>query len=204
MSGTDSKDAMSEGKLFGMMAVQLGLFVAGGIGLWLFSGRSLADFVKLDAAGLLLGVAVGGLLIGVMATLWKVFPATGERLIRLQAPTYLEFGRPSPALIVFLSVAAGAGEEALFRGGLQTLLGDYMPIAAAIALAAAVFAIVHFAAPVVMALIFAIGTLFGVVYDLTGSLLAVMLAHTIYDIWALRFVFTEFDRLGLYDEPPPA
>ena len=204
MSDASGEGPMSEGKVLAMMALQLGLFLAGGVGLWLWSGRQLGDFVTIDLPGLAIGLAVGGFLIGVMASIWKMFPAVGERLIRKQAPTYLALGRPSPALIVFISLVAGAGEEALFRGGLQTVLGDYAPAAVAILAAALIFALVHLASPVVMVLIFAIGTLLGVVYDWTGSLFAVMLAHTVYDIWAVRYLFREFDRLGLYDEPPAA
>ena len=195
----DPVEILPPGEVWAMITLQLAIFIAVGVGLWHLSGRLLSDFVTIDLRGALLGVAVGLALIGVFAALWRLFPDVGERLIRKQAPTYLAFGRPSPLLIVFVSIAAGAGEEALFRGGMQTLLGDHVAPWAAIAVSSAVFAAVHFAAPVVMVLIFLIGSLLGVVYDWSGSLFAVMLAHTLYDIWAVRYLFREFDRLGLYE-----
>ena len=51
--------------------------------------------------------------------------------------------------------------------------------------------------PVIMGIVFAIGALFGMVYHFTGSLLLVIAAHTVYDIFALRFLFREFERLQL-------
>ena len=42
-----------------------------------------------------------------------------------------------------------------------------------------------------------VGATFGAVYWLTGSLLAVMIGHALYDIWALKYLHGEFVRLGL-------
>ena len=112
--------------------------------------------------------------------------------------------RISLAAIIFISICAGVGEEVFFRGGLQTVLGDYVPLPFAIALASALFAIVHFAQPLNSALIFVIGCLFGLVYWATGSLLTVIFAHMVYDIYALWALQNAMHEFGVFDEPPSA
>ena len=179
------------------LAVQATLFTLLGIYLWYESGRPLAEFVEVDGRAIMLGMALGGIMIALAYCVFKGLPTVGERLIRMQAKTYAFLGdRLSLPMIVLISIGAGIGEEALFRGGLQTLLTDYIGPLGAITVASAVFAAIHLSKPPIMALIFAIGVLFGVVYWATGSLLIVMIAHTVYDIFALDWLLKEFRRLG--------
>ena len=92
----------------------------------------------------------------------------------------------------------------MFRAGLQTLLGDYVGTVAAILVSSAIFAVVHMAKPVVASIIFVIGVLFGVVYVETGSLLTVMLAHAIYDIFALWYLQKRLHQLDFFAETDTA
>lgn len=187
------------------VAVQNAVFVAAGLGLWLWSGRDLAGFIAFSGEELLVGLALGGALTLLAAALFCGFPRASERLVRLQADTYAALGpKLSWGAIVAISLAAGIGEEALLRGGLQTLLGEYSGPVGAILLSSAVFASIHLSRPVITALLFVIGIVFGFVYWLTGSLLAVMVGHALYDVWALRYLHREMRRLGLLEngEPP--
>lgn len=171
-----------------------------GAGLWHWSGREIGDFVTFTTAEVLNGVIFAAVLIAVAAALFRAFPRASEHLVRLQAPTYATLGAKLgwPA-IIGMSLAAGVGEEALFRGGAQTWLGDHTGVPAAIVIVSALFAAMHFGKPLITALLFVIGAVFGVVYWQTGSLLTVMIAHVLYDIWALRHVHSEMLRLGLID-----
>ena len=171
-----------------------------------------ADFADLLPQVVMLGrvcsgiypIRLAGALIALAAVLFRGFPRIGERLVRLQAPGFAFFGRRlSLPMIVLISVGAGVGEEALFRGGLQTLIGDHLGVAAAILLSSAAFAAIHLARPVITALLLVIGAIFGVFYWQTGSLLAAMIGHALYDIWALRYLHREMHRLGLFDAPGP-
>lgn len=186
------------------LLAQGALFTAAGVGLWIVSGRPAAEFVSVSAMEIALGVGFGALLIAIAATSFRLFPRMSEHLIRLQSDTYRFLGRDLgwPA-IVAISLVAGISEEAALRAGLQTILGDHLGIPAAIGLASAAFAALHLAKPLILALLFVIGVAFGVVYWQSGSLLAVMIAHVIYDIWALRYLNREMHRLGLFEEPPP-
>lgn len=177
------------------------LFTLAGLGLWYLSGRPLEDFVTFSAREIALGFGFGAFLIAIAAAVFHGFPKLSEYLVRLQSATYRFLG-PNlgwPAVIL-ISLIAGISEEASLRGELQTWLGDQIGAVPAIAVASALFAALHLAKPLITALLFVIGVLFGVVYWYTGSLLAVMIAHVIYDVWALRYLNREMHRLGLFDE----
>lgn len=191
----------TRGGILTILAAQCTLMIALGLILWDWSGRPLRRFVSFAPAELAQGIGLGLALIAFAFALWRLFPRAGEKLIRMQAQSYRFLG-PNlgwPA-IVFIALCAGAGEEALFRGGLQTLLGDHIGVPAAIALASLVFALVHLGKPAVTGLIFAVGCLFGAVYAATESLLTVMIGHALYDIWALRYLQREMLRLDLFAE----
>ena len=98
---------------------------------------------------------------------------------------------------MIVSLGAGIGEEALFRGGVQTLAGEYMPAPLAVLVASALFAFVHMAKPPIAAIIFSIGVLFGTIYWQTGSLLMVMIGHALYDVFAIWYLQKEMHRLGV-------
>lgn len=172
--------------------------------LWRWSGREQAGFITFSTVQLLQGLALGLALIAIAYALFRGLPRISERLVRMQADTYAFLGPKLgwPAIVI-ISICAGAGEEALFRGGLQTFLGDYVGVPLAIALSSAVFAVIHLGKPAITALLLVIGAIFGIVFWLTGSLLAVMVGHALYDIWALRYLHREFQRLGLVGGPPP-
>ena len=67
---------------------------------------------------------------------------------------------------------------------------------AGILIASALFAVVHLSKPPIMGIIFAIGLLFGTIYYATGSLVLVMIAHAVYDVFALHYLMKEMRRLG--------
>lgn len=204
-AATDSAAELPLGKVVALLAAQTIVFVALGLVLWHFSGRELTNFLVPTAAGAAQGIALGGAFI---LTAWLVFtllPELADRLVRLQADTYRFLGPNLPMwAIVAISLGAGIGEEALFRAGLQVLLGDHVGTMPAIALSSAAFAVFHLGKPLITALLFVIGVLFGAVYWLSDSLLAVMIGHVLYDIWALRYLHKSFLRLGLFDEPAPS
>ena len=187
-----------------LLAVQCIVMIAVGLLLWHWSGRALAAFVTVSGPQLIQGVALGLAMISLAFVLFRGFPRLGESLVRMQAETYAFLGpKLGMPAIVFISLCAGVGEEALFRGGVQTFLSDDAGALAAIAVSSAVFAAIHLGKPVITALLFVVGLIFGMVYWLTESLSAVMIGHALYDVWALKFLHGEFVRLGLVEGGPP-
>jgi membrane protease YdiL (CAAX protease family) len=85
---------------------------------------------------------------------------------------------------------------------LQTLLGDYVAMPLAIGISSALFALSHAAKPIIMALVFVVGIMFGVVFWQTGSLLGVIVGHFLYDVFALWYVLRRMGRLDVEDAAP--
>lgn len=200
-----AKPAITLGRAMVLLGFQAIGMIAIGELLWDWSGREAESFVTLSASELLQGLALGGGLIAIALALFRGLPRLSEKLVRMQAETYAFLGPKLgvPAIVV-ISLCAGVGEEALFRGGLQTFLGDEFGAPLAILLSSAVFAAIHLGKPVITALLLVVGAVFGVVYWLTASLLTVMIGHALYDIWALRYLHRELLRLGLVgDDPAP-
>lgn len=180
----------------GVILAQGLLFLAAGAAIWVWTGRDLSDFVRWRTSDLLAALLVGGGLMAFAAVLTRAFPRFLPWSAEKQKELFVGRGY-SRLQILLLAAAAGIGEEALFRGGLQTFASDHLPAAAAILLSAALFAALHPISVGIVAMVFAIGLLFGIIYEVTGSLLGVMLAHAAYDVWALAIVQRELARRGM-------
>ncbi|MEM6585234.1 MAG: type II CAAX endopeptidase family protein [Pseudomonadota bacterium] len=188
-------------KVLASIGFQAVLFTSLGVALWVLAERSYQDFVTLAWNEAANGVLLAFALIAASAIMAKTFPRYAEWVIRAQARTYSFLkDRISFAAIIFISICAGVGEEALFRGGLQTLLGEYAPLPLALVVSAALFALIHFAQPAISVLLFVIGCLFGWIYWQTGSLLTVMVGHTVYDVYAIWALQKAMHELDVFDD----
>ncbi len=193
---------MSVADICKSLGAQASLFVAIGLLLWWISDRPLTGFVTVDFRQIALGIGLGLAMIAVAAVIFHGFPQLAEKLTRLQSKNFAFLEkRLSLPVIIFFSICAGVGEEALFRGGLQTLMSDYVSLPLAIIFASLIFALIHFAKPLIAVIIFAIGASFGLFYIWSGSLLAVMIGHALYDVYAIWFLQKEMHRLQLFESP---
>lgn len=192
---------LSTRELVKFLGAQALVFTAAGLAIWWVSGRDVDAFISFGTDEVLTGFGIGIGLIAIAGALFVGLPRISEKLVGMQAENFafLERGLSMP-VIVFFSLCAGVGEEALFRGGIQTLLSDYLPVWMAIAVSSALFAAVHFAKPPIAALIFGIGVAFGFIYWWTGSLLAVMIGHAVYDVFAFWYLQKELHRLDLFSK----
>ena len=197
-------DAMADlpvPRIVGLTLAQAAFFTVLGLSMWLWTGREMPEFVTFGPPEIGLGLLIAGGMIALGYVLFRAFPRFGEKLVRDQVRQFAFLKNPMPApAIVLIAAGAGIGEEALFRGGLLTLLDYYGPFPVALMVSSGVFTVIHFAKPAVATMIFAIGVFFGLTYWASGSLLAVMIGHWVYDIWALWFIQKEMHRLGVFDE----
>jgi len=91
---------------------------------------------------------------------------------------------------LLISMAAGVGEELLFRGLIQGALTRTFGHITGVAAAAILFGLLH---PVSLAYIVVatlLGAYLGVVWIVTGNLLSVMVAHGLYDFIALLILMS--------------
>lgn len=161
---------------------------------WALGQHPLADFAW-DGRAAVLGLlaAVPMLAALAVALRWPVGPLGRIRAFfeRELAPALRGCGWPDLALI---SVAAGVGEEMLFRGVLQGGLARLLGPGAAVAAAGAVFGLLHPVSIAYVVIAGLLGAYLGLVWLATGNLLAAMVAHAVYDFVALVVVLR--DRPG--------
>jgi membrane protease YdiL (CAAX protease family) len=109
-----------------------------------------------------------------------------------------------------LGVAAGLGEEMLFRGVLQYELGIRFGEVVAVAVASVVFGLLHAVTPVYALLASVASVYFGWLYLDSGNLAVPIAAHGIYDIGALVYAhwtvanLTQEEKIALVDWSGPS
>lgn len=190
----------AEPKLLGFLVLQQSLFLAAGIGLWLWSGGTLLDFLRPGWEALGLGIALAVGLMTLLATCFLPRPRLLERIVHEQGRGLFSTHRPwGFGAILIISAAAGIGEEALFRGGIQTLLGVYLPAWGAILLTTILFAVAHPGSRQFMGFIAAVSLALGLAYHWSGSLMTVMVAHALFDVLGCLWAQRELRRLGHWD-----
>jgi membrane protease YdiL (CAAX protease family) len=90
-----------------------------------------------------------------------------------------------------ISVLAGFGEEALFRGVLQSVLERWVALWLALALTSSLFGLLHWITPTYAVLATLMGAYLGWLYIGSGNLLVPILVHALYDFVALTFMAKE-------------
>ena len=90
--------------------------------------------------------------------------------------------------LALLALAAGVGEEMLFRGAIQQALTDRLGPWPAVVVAAALFGMVHWVTPLYALAAGVIGLYLGVLYAETGNLWVPVLVHFLYDLFALVYL----------------
>lgn len=167
---------------------------------WLFGHNPLKDF-SWSKDGAIAGVAAA-LPMLVFLTLTMRWPVGPLRRIkdffdRELAPLLAGCGWSD---FLIISVAAGVGEELLFRGliqgGLTRMLG---PVAGVLG-AAVLFGLLHPVSLAYVVLATLLGAYLGVVWILTGNLLSVMITHGLYDFIALLILMAAH-RASVSAEP---
>lgn len=97
---------------------------------------------------------------------------------------------------LFISVLAGLGEEALFRGVIQGGLVEYVGVPMAIAAASVLFGLAHYISGTYVVFAAALGALFGVLYAWSGNIAVPMIAHATYDFVALLYIYRKPGRMA--------
>jgi membrane protease YdiL (CAAX protease family) len=110
------------------------------------------------------------------------------------------FGGATAGQMLAVAIAAGWGEELLFRGlvqgGIARLMGDWPGQVAAIAIASVLFGLCHWLNRTYAILAMLAGAYFGVLLVLTGNILAPITAHAAYDFLALVYLLHPDSLLG--------
>lgn len=169
--------------LIGVQAVGLA-FIGGAV--WQASGRPLSTMISVDAAQVVLGLCIAAVLVAAAAGLQALAADLSHRLLIDQARAYPFLQEPLGwKALLWFSLCAGIGEEIAFRAGAQTWLSDQLGTLPGVILATAGFAAIHLSRPPIMLIQFVIGLAIALPFAWSGSLLAAIVGHMLYDIWAL-------------------
>jgi uncharacterized protein len=98
------------------------------------------------------------------------------------------FPQASLGQLALVSLLAGVGEELLFRGVIQTIIGWWTPPMAALVLTALLFGLLHALSKIYFALATVIGLGLGWMTWHYNDLVGPMVAHSLYDFLALLYL----------------
>jgi membrane protease YdiL (CAAX protease family) len=155
---------------------------------WLFGQPPLAD-CRWSPAALGAGVVATLPMLGLFAavTRWPVGPLGRIRRILDEFIIPLFSGCSLPQLAL-LSAVAGLGEEMLFRGVLQPVLGRWLGQAGGLLAASLLFGLLHPITLTYIVLAAALGLYLGWLALATGNLLVPIVAHALYDFLVLVYL----------------
>lgn len=113
-----------------------------------------------------------------------------EVIFRQLLPAVADIGWSGRAVV---ALAAGIGEELLFRGLIQGGLETKMSPAAALITASVLFGLGHIVNAAYFAFATAIGLVLGLLLLWTGSLVTPIATHAVYDFLALEYLVRQYD-----------
>jgi hypothetical protein len=139
------------------------------------------------------GYAVLGV-VGLLAAIAVIQVIVTQLGLSTPSVALVEDGLANPTLMLylipFMYLLVGPGEELMFRGAIQGMLGEGFPRWVAVVLASAVFAAVHVTnvvgSPVVqvltyLAIIFVLSLILGAIYERTSNLVVPAFVHGTYN-----------------------
>jgi membrane protease YdiL (CAAX protease family) len=187
----DSPAQRSDG--FAMaVVVEGGLALAALIIAWIFR-VSLRDMLPEPGAPL-----VSAIVRGLLATLpmlvifWLLVNSNWPmmRQLRTQVQWLIDEMFPSRSIAQFAMVAilAGVGEELLFRGALQSILGNWTSPVIGLVITSLLFGLAHALSKLYFLFAVAVGAFLGWMTLKYNDLVAPMVAHGVYDFLALAYL----------------
>jgi len=156
---------------------------------WLFD-RYPARFVRWEPTAALAGTAAA---LPMLVALWMLarlsFPPV-QRLTQTARQLVRQiFSGASTAELLMISLAAGFGEELLFRGLLQSSVADHFGVTAGLIVGGVLFGLAHPISSTYVLLAGLVGVYLGGIWIAADhNLLVPILAHAVYDFLALLYL----------------
>lgn len=154
---------------------------------WLLGISPLATLeIRVEAALLALVVTLPPLVLMLLLTKvpWEPFQYLMRELDEHLLPL---FRNCTPLELALVALAAGVGEEALFRGAIQAGLGRLATPLIGLVLASVLFGLAHFITRTYAILAAVIGLYLGLLMIVTDNILVPMVVHATYDFVALSY-----------------
>ncbi len=180
---------LPRGKIVGIAVLFEGalLVLAWGLGLLLGTPFGKQTFATAPAIGL--GIAATmPLFLGLYWTIHTTWPVLVRLRRVIEEQVIPLFAGCTVWGIATISILAGIGEEALFRGVIQTNLAGLTGVVPALLITSALFGLVHFVTSTYAVMAGLIGLYLGVISIWSGNLFVPMVIHALYDFVALMFL----------------
>ena len=192
-----SKEQLPGGRIVGIAVLFEGglIVLAWGLGLLLDTPFGEQTFVTAPAIGL--GIAATmPLFLSLYATIRSSWPVLVRLRRVIEEQVVPLFAGCTVWGIAAISILAGVGEEALFRGVIQTNFTGAMGVVPALLVTSVLFGLVHFVTSTYAVMAGIIGLYLGMISIWSGNLLVPMVVHALYDFVALMY-------LARYMRPAP-
>jgi membrane protease YdiL (CAAX protease family) len=171
------------------------LVLAWALGRWL--GILPGDRLYLTSAALFMGVAAAvPLLLGLRWALTTSLEPVRHVVQLVQDQLGPVLASRSSVELALLATLAGVAEEVLFRGVLQVGFSRVVSSGAALVLASAVFGLAHFLTRTYALLAGVAGLYLGALFWMQGNLLVPIVAHSLYDFFALTLLVRRYRARG--------
>ena len=171
---------------------ELSLVLVAAVLAWVLNVPIFADFAWDWRAGLL-GVSSALPLLAFFAWLLQSeYPPFVEIREFLEHFVSRLFGKWNILQLAILSLAAGIGEEILFRGVLQVGVGNITSPITGVLIACFAFALCHAMTAAYFVTTLVIGAYLSLVWYAAGNLIAPIVTHAVYDFVALIFYLRYF------------
>ena len=196
MSGPQARNATTVAIIFegGLVLAAWGLGLAVGFPIWseIQVSWRVVGFAVVETLPLLL------LAWWALHSDWLPLARLAGTIEELVAPMFA--GSPVYALAC-VSILAGVGEEALFRGVLQDVFGEWLGVWGGLAITSGLFGLAHFVTAEYAILAGLIGVYLGSLALAHQNLAAPMLIHALYDFVALTYLVSRLSRRTKNPEP---
>ncbi|GJL90787.1 CPBP family intramembrane glutamic endopeptidase [Hyphococcus sp.] len=150
---------------------------------------------KADFNAILIGVIATAPLVGFLYWFSNTTLNRFASFRRSQIKFFSEIGFAfTPPRIAAMAIGAGIAEELLFRGVLQSWIGNFAPAVIAIVISNMLFGMMHMRTLLYAIIAGLVGAYLGILYALTDNLLAPMVTHAIYDAVALEYTRRAINR----------
>jgi hypothetical protein len=184
----DSAAAASELKSFLIMLAG----AAGMTALAFLAGRllntPLAPMLKGTPASIAIGVAATAPLAALLFIFMRSKNAAIVNFRNDQLDFLSQIGfRLTPLRIAAISLGAGVSEELLFRGVAQSWTQNHYGVVAGLILPSIIFGLLHARNAMYAVIAGSVGLYLGVLFLITGDLVAPIVTHALYDYIALEF-----------------
>jgi membrane protease YdiL (CAAX protease family) len=164
-----------------------GAAVALGAGALILRWRSLAGLLAVRPGPLLTGALAGTAMTALTHALYPLVSRSAVRVSAWTADLYVAFATLTPLTAALALVPVVIGEEVVWRGVVHTAIAGRCGASATVVLGAAAYALAMAptGSPVLVLAAFACGIVWGALRASTGSLLAPLVAHLLWDALVL-------------------